>query len=65
MGKENISDKFRKRKINKTRDYFIKGIKQNDIDDLKAQKDLYDFKLCCTLNYVSFCSYYMHFNFCF
>ena len=33
MGKENISEKFRKKKISETRDYFIKGIKQNDIDD--------------------------------
>ena len=33
MGKENISEKFRKKKIDETSDYFIKGIKQNDIDD--------------------------------
>ena len=44
MAEENIDQKFRMKQIDKTRNYFIEEIKQNELI-IKTQKDLQDFRL--------------------
>ena len=46
MGGENISQEFRLRNIDKTRNYFLEEIKQNELMSTKHKK------VCTTLNYI-------------
>ena len=46
MTEENISQQFRLRNINETRNYFIAEIKQNELMSKKYKK------ICTTLNYI-------------
>ena len=55
MAEEDISQKFRLKNIEETRNYFIKEIHQNELMS-KTHK-----KVCTTLNYIK----RMYFNFCF
>ena len=40
MVEENISQEFRLKKIDQTKNYFLEEIKQNELMSKKAQKDL-------------------------
>ena len=44
MAEENIDRKFRMKQIDKTRNYFIEEIKQNELL-IKTHQDLQDFRL--------------------
>ena len=44
MAEENIDQKFRMKQIDKTRNYFIEEIKQNELI-IKTHQDLQDFRL--------------------
>ena len=44
MAEENIDQKFRMKQIDKTRNYFIEEIKQNELL-IKTHQDLQDFRL--------------------
>ena len=64
MSKENLSQEFRLKNIDETKNYFVEEIEQNELMCKKHKK------VCTTLNYIehsyfSFCSYWMYFNFCF
>ena len=59
---ENMSQEFRLKNIDRTRNHFLEEIEQNE---LKAQKGLYHSKLCGALSYFSFCCYWIYFNFYF
>ena len=62
MAEENESQEIRLKNIDKTRNYLIEKIKQNDLMRKKHKK------VCTTLNYIehllSFYNYWMFFNFC-
>ena len=53
MAEENLSQEYRLKNIEETRNYLIKEI------------GLYNSKLRWTLSYFSFCGYWMYFSFCF
>ena len=57
MKEENISQEFRVKNINETRNYFLEEIKQNILKSRKHKK------ICTTLNYIE--NFLMYFNFCF
>ena len=63
MVEENVSQTFRLKNIEETRNYFIKEIDRNDLVSKKHKT------VCTTLNYIepflSFCSYCLCLNFCF
>ena len=63
MGEENISQEFRMKNIEETKNYLIKEINQNELIT-NAHK-----KICMTLNYTEHFfmnySYWMYFIFCF
>ena len=44
MAEENIDQKFRMKQIDKTRNYFMEEIKQNELL-IKTHQDLQDFRL--------------------
>ena len=46
MVEENISQEFKLKNIDQTRNYFFKGIEQNDLMNRKHKK------VCPTLNYI-------------
>ena len=60
MGEENISQEFRLRNIDETKNYFLKEIEHIELMSKKHKK------VCTTLNYVDVLNnYWMYFNFCF
>ena len=67
MIKRNISQEFRSKNVDKTRNYFLEEIDQNELISNKHKKvcGLYNSKLYWTLSYFSLSSYWMYFNFCF
>ena len=66
MSREKISQEFRLKNIDKTKNHFLEEIEQNKLISRKHKK------VCTTLNYIkhflsvfSFCNYWMYFNLCF
>ena len=59
MVEENISQEFRFKNIDETRNYFIEEIKQNELMSKKHKK------ICTTLTYIEHYNYWIYFNFCF
>ena len=65
MAEENISQEFRLKNIDETRNYLIEEINRNELMSKKRKK------VCTTLNYIEhFCyfrfyNYWMCFHFCF
>ena len=45
LTEENVSQEFRLKNTDKTRDYFIKEIKQNELMSKKHKMTLYNFNL--------------------
>ena len=61
MVEENISQEFRLKTIDETRNYFLEEIKQNELMSKKHKK------VCTTLNYYcnNYCGYYCrNYEFC-
>ena len=63
---KNISQEFRLKKINETRNYFLKEIDQNELISKKHKKVCTTLTLW-TLSYFNFYNYWIcfHFHFCF
>ena len=59
MSEENISQEFRLKNADETRNYFHEEIEQNELMCREHKK------VCTTLNYISFYDYWMCFHFCF
>ena len=66
MAEENVSQEFRLKNIDETRNYFLEGIKENELMSKRHRK------VCTILNYIdhflvlaSTNNYWMYFNFCF
>ena len=56
MTEENISEEFRLKTIDETRNFLIKHINRNELISKETHKSLYNFKLYWTLSYYSFCN---------
>ena len=60
MAEESMSQEFRLKNIDETRNYLIEEIKQNELMSKKHKK------VCTTLNYIDyFHNYWICFHFCF
>ena len=57
MVEENISQEFRFKNIDETRNYFLEEIKQNELMSKKHKKGLYSSKLYSTTYYFTFYYY--------
>ena len=64
MVEETISQEFRLKNIDETRNDFLEEIQQNELMS-KKHKKVCTTKLYWTFSYFSFCNYCMYFNFCF
>ena len=60
-----MSQEFRLKNTDETRNYFFEEIKQNELMSRKHKKVCTTLNNCLTLSYFSSCNYWMYFNFCF
>ena len=68
MSKEDISQEFRLKNVDETRNFLTEEINQNELMSKKYKqfiKVFKSFELYYTFTYSNFCSYWMHFHFCF
>ena len=65
MTEENITQEFRLKNVEEIKNLFIKEIDQKKLMSKRHKKNVFDFKLCWTLSYFSFCGNWIFSNFCF
>ena len=62
MSKESISQEFRLKNMDETRNYFLEEVERNELTSNKPKNGLYNLKLYWALSYFSFCGYWMYFS---